>query len=439
MGKIIYEPTNEQQDKKVKLPTNVKEESINAEERYSKLLDSIESLRAVGDVDCEHIVYIEDYAYTYMYQYARTNLSVEQAALIVGEYYNDTKEAIITGIIPIRPESLGEKDLWINEKAIKDLMEEKEQYFGNSKILGWLHMQPGYGTMVSSKEISVHRDLFPEKYSLLLLVDPINKVETFFVYDEETLKEQTGYYVYYDKNPMMQHYMLEKPFIVEKEETRDSAVKQFREIGNRRRDEYNMKQKTNFSVIAGCLALLALGAVFARFTGDDSPFSQDAQAVFNPGEQTENVYTIEKDSSMQIVQNETDSNIVSLEAQQEVPDITLDLEQALQVLDNPESNILEEENEVIDNIISTEVPEINNSVQEEVVQEEEVVETASTDVSTTDEFEIYVVEEGDTIRSISKKYFGAESYVLDILEWSGLEIADGDKIYVGQKLKIRVE
>ena len=44
----------------------------------------------------------------------------------------------------------------------------------------------------------------------LMLMDPVEKEEAFFCYDNGRLLRQSGYYIYYEKNPQMQAYMLEK-------------------------------------------------------------------------------------------------------------------------------------------------------------------------------------------------------------------------------------
>ena len=200
MGTIIYDPNKKNKDKqklqenKAKIVSVEEVEdrsqvgSTKSEERYNTLIENIDSVRPMGDTDCDYVIYLEDYVYTYIYQYANTDLSCEHSAAIVGEYYPDSREMIICGIMPIDKDKLAAPDEWINEEVVKTLQEEKEQYFQDARILGWLHMQPGYGTMLTMKEVKAHREVFDKEGTLLLLVDPINKIETFYVYEDDTLK-----------------------------------------------------------------------------------------------------------------------------------------------------------------------------------------------------------------------------------------------------------
>ncbi|OON99299.1 MAG: hypothetical protein ATN35_13360 [Epulopiscium sp. Nele67-Bin004] len=474
MGRIVYDPRSVQkkQIKSASVKASKLEEQnelVNnhsfqdaaekAEERYARLLNNIESVKEIGDVECEYVMYIEDYVYTYLYQFAKVDLSKEQAALIVGQYYEESKEAIITGIIPVDASTLKPNENWIGDESVNNLLDKKEQYFPGESILGWLHMQPGYGTMVSSKEVKVHRHFFPEEYSILLLVDPINKVETFYVYEEETLKEQTGFYIFYDKNPAMQRYMLDNPYMLDDrdEPEEDSVVKQFREIGTRRKREYQTRQKTNYSLVAGCLVLLALGAVITRMNEDTNLFNQDTQPTFSDqqivqaGEPPTIVNeaaptieptqsTIEPTQTPVLVEEDEEDEIEEPQATVDISSLNTPTDA---VIDDTISK-LNEEDLVKDDIVEGAMVDNNVEIIEEsttsesIDDEQETAPAISDEVQEADDdFIVYTVEEGDTIRRVSEKHFGVESRVWDIIGWN--DLSDGDQIYVGQRLRILVE
>ena len=56
----------------------------------------------------------------------------------------------------------------------------------------------------------VHLRHFGGGEKVLMLMDPAEQEEAFFRYENNFLVRQTGYYLYYEKNPQMQTYMLEK-------------------------------------------------------------------------------------------------------------------------------------------------------------------------------------------------------------------------------------
>ncbi|MEG0319045.1 MAG: LysM peptidoglycan-binding domain-containing protein [Niameybacter sp.] len=470
MGTIIYDPnkkrnkeaekTQENQAKVIAVEemtaqANLQEASGQAEERYNALIENIDSVRPMGDTDCDHVIYLEDYVYTYIYQYANTDLASEHAAVIVGEYYPDSKETIICGIMPVAKELLSQDEEWINEDVVASLREEQEKYFPGANLIGWLHMQPGYGTMLTMKEVKAHREVFEKEGTLLLLVDPINKIETFYVYEDDTLKEQSGYYLYYDKNPCMQQYMLDRPFIsVEKEEVDDNVVNQFREIGKIRKKEYEQKKKMNLTVIAASIALLALSAVVLKMNDQNAKIqtlqneltqvTQNTQgnigdATINVDEEAQFVISPEEaidaaTSQVTIIDNSSakpsDDTTEEVDAPAE-EDETTDVDEVA----TTEPTEVEEEASEGDQIANEE----ESKVEENKVDEATVPATKdeeSTTASSEDYME-YVVQEGDSLRKISYDHYKTELRTKEIIAMNDLE--NGDNIYVGQTIKIPTE
>ena len=77
-------------------------------------------------------------------------------------------------------------------------------------------------------------------------MDPSEKEEAFFRCENNFLVKQNGYYLYYEKNPRMQAYMMEKnPDIAgeEGEAAKDDAVKAFRAIINKKKETEETEDK----------------------------------------------------------------------------------------------------------------------------------------------------------------------------------------------------
>ena len=464
MGTIIYDPHKKNKDKQTVQENKAGVISVEeardrsnggsekSEERYNTLIENIDSVRPMGDTDCDYVIYLEDYVYTYIYQYANTDLSCEHSAAIIGEYYPESREMIICGIMPIDKDKLSTADEWINEEAVEALEEEKENYFQGAKILGWLHMQPGYGTMLTMKEVKAHREIFDREGTLLLLVDPINKIETFYVYEDDTLKEQSGYYMYYDKNPCMQQYMLDRPFIpVEKEEAADDVVNQFREIGKIRKKEYEHKRKMNLTVVAASIALLALSAVILKMNDQNAQINglqaELAQMSSKETATGQNVSASGEDTNAQFVFNPEGAIDAA------TPDVTI-IDRTDEEANSPKEEVTEDKavEEVAEEVaqektaeekLAEEAPVTN---EEQVDVAEEVVEEVATtneeseqavEAATEEDYITYVVQEGDSLRKISFDHYQTELRTKEIIALN--EIENGDDIYVGQKLKLPAE
>lgn len=470
MGTIIYDPkrkknknTQKIQDHRMQVDAEetftdqeyVEQENIQAEERYNTLIENIDSVRPMGDTDCSYVIYLEDYVYTYTYQYANTDLACEHSAVIVGEYYPESKEMIICGIMPVSKDLLSSDEEWVNEEAILSLQQEKEKYFPGASLLGWLHMQPGYGTMLTMKEVKVHRELFEKEGTVLLLVDPINKIETFYVYEDDTLKEQSGYYLYYDKNPCMQQYMLDKPFVTEeREEANDNVVNQFREIGKIRKKEYEQKKKMNLTVIAASIALLALSAVVLKMNDQNVRMNSQNAQIQTLQEQLSKAGKSVQSNIANAKEALTQEGVSEEDAQGEFvfntePAVEVSVSD-VEVIEEVEDALVENADTQLDQEVDTDEVAVEKEEQEVAQQEDSAVETATNNVEEQDavkqsdeevvseeDYIKYTVQEGDSLRSISFDHYKTELRTKEIIKLNGLE--NGDHIWVGQVLKLPTE
>ena len=204
-----------------------------------------QNVKLIGEVGEGTSLYIEDYAYTYLDQYAKADLSYERSAVLIGEHYLESGQIVIYGVMDIPLDVLGVDGNWISKKVLQEIEQTKEYYFPQGQYVGWMHTQPGYGIMTTTQELGVHKDVLGE-LGVLLLMDPIHDEKIFFAYEDGGLVQKQGYCLYYEKNDLMQKYMMDYPVKKkEKESGEDSVVSSFRELGARRKKEVLRKRKRN--------------------------------------------------------------------------------------------------------------------------------------------------------------------------------------------------
>lgn len=362
--------------------------------------EKLDNLKIIGEMDCKYHIFIEDYVYTYIYQLAKADLAKESSAILIGEIYGESKEAVVRGIIPINMELLAEDSEWIDGNVLEDIEQKRKCYFKDQDIIGWMHMQPGYGTMLTMKEVREHKSVFEGSGSICLLVDAINKIETAFVYEDEELKEQTGYCMYYERNEAMQQYMLDHPFNNgAKEEMRDAVVNQFREIGKIRKTEYTQRKNLNFTVMIASVVLIALTAAIVKM---------------NDNKRLADTVVANSDATMNQMTSE-DINLAITPA-------TIGNETNLEVSDT--------------GIMDEQVKEEAEETQQSTGINENKQENKSTSLAENQDYEVYVVQVGDTLADISYKKYGEAKKSIDIARINNIE--NTDQIYVGQELKLPI-
>ena len=182
-------------------------------------------VKQMGGIDSTVRIFMEDYVYTYLYQYGRSEGGKEKLAVLVGRHYvvNGQETILISGAIQGK-RTVQENGLErFTEETWEHVGGEMETYFKGMTIVGWVHCQPGFGAFLMTKDEEMHRAYFKEQWQVLFVLDTVDKLDTFYVYDEEGkgLRQARGYFIYYDKNREMQEYMLENSLVRPKGEERE--------------------------------------------------------------------------------------------------------------------------------------------------------------------------------------------------------------------------
>lgn len=376
----------------------------------------IDNIKVIGDLECTYHVYIEDYAYTYIYQLAATDLTKEISAALIGEIFADSKEVIVRAVIPVDMDKLSEQAEWIDMNVMEEVENQRKSYFADQNIIGWMHMQPGYGTMLTMKELREHQSVFEGCGTVCMLVDAINKIETIFVYEEDELREQSGYCMYYERNEEMQQFMLDHPSVSGvKEEMKDNVVNQFREIGKIRKAEYTQRKNLNLTVMAASIMLIALTAVIVKM--NDNKSYVDVLSG-NMGKATSN--------ALEFIENEEDKD-------------TLEDDKALQeqLMQTKNDAMGLEKAESID--INGEKAEQNNEMESQsenliITNEEDSNKEIADDDRSESDYTIYKVEGGDTLADICYKQYGSAERSVEVARLNGL--TNTNQLFVGQELKM---
>ena len=232
------------------------------------------NIRQIGIPNEKYRIYIEDYVYTFLKKIAEKAEEEEKgvAAVFTGEikWNSGTGYLFIRGALTAEAGEISAEHVEFSDLTWQKLHEETEHYFAGQEIIGWFLTQKSLQMEVTEGVQRIHMKLFGGEKALMLM-DPVEKEEAFFCYDNGRLLRQSGYYIYYEKNTQMQNYMLEKnPEIQEEsqETVQDDAVRAFRSLIQKKKKEEpeETEEKTSvFSYAATACIVLALAVVGVRF------------------------------------------------------------------------------------------------------------------------------------------------------------------------------
>lgn len=305
---------------------------------------------------------------------------------------------------------------------------------------------------------------------VLMLMEPAEKEEAFFFFENGLMVRQRGYYIYYEKNPLMQEYMIEKnkDFAPEfTENVSDEAVVSFRKIIRNKKTkkaekteekpQEEMERTSVFSYAAtACLvlAVLAVGAGFYRNYGGLPVQPEDDYAVTVMSGKTEEDASEEK-------QAENDTNqIQDVSKQEKSPEEQLERNASVTPKITQEAADTEISDETGNSWQDSESDFANEAEAAEQTETEEPAETvdqtetfsqeaderkikkqstnaeeqtdSSAQTSSDGIYETYVIKPGDTLYQISISHYGNMDAIPEICRLNNLE--ENQVIYPGQMI-----
>ncbi len=424
------------------------------------------NIRQIGEIKGQQKIYIEDYAYTFLKKISRIPEEGGKVAILLGQYHWAEGNAylFIKSALQIRNMEVSPEHIVFSDKVWGQVYEDSRKYFPQQEIVGWFISLPGFNMQINEVLLKTHLNHFAGNDKVLFVAEPGEWEEAFFVYENNQLNRQPGYYIYYEKNEPMQAYMIEmsqNKSIEETEKVPDRAVMDFRkavkqnyekkDISKNRKTNKMTDRETEKTVIGkenqknsrmvwtlgGCTvaAALALGITFFNSYQNMS----ETLGILETGQEAEQQEEIAKEASAQAAET-NDEPLISMQDM------------------NPQ-NITNEENNTEDTQIETEtetdtdttggqdVSQENaesDAADQNLVGENEQAEMTGQSSSETDASaammtegqtaggDEYIIQKGDTLTSISKKYYGTIAKVEEICRLNG--ISPEDIIYAGQKL-----
>lgn len=352
------------------------------------------NVKQIGNVSDSPKIYVEDYVDTFLNQLKEQGRESLVGAFLIGEnvIVEDQECVYVTGAVQMKDLDTDHQELSIDQEHLEMAKAESREYFHGQDIVGWFLIAPGCPMSLNNSMIRVHEKLFPQKNSLFILRDAEDE-EMYFTYKFHELMYIGGHYIYYEKNPDMQSYMISERKqigVTPSEVVEDRAAKDFRSTIKGRMEMKEQRRESRYVYLTSILLVVVVLAI---------------------GISTMNNY--DKMNSVQ----------TSIETLSSAMQQTAGNEDG-QATENIETQEGADQEETAD--VQAEEPETTESAD---YQMEPVTSTIQEELSDGD---YYVVQKGDTLDTISRKIYGTSSEADAICRMNGLE--DGNLIFIGQKL-----
>ena len=375
------------------------------------------NVRQIGNVSDSPKIYVEDYVDTFFAQLCEKCEKAGKGpvgAFLVGDIQPGTDEeyVYIYGAIQMHDLKMSGNEYVIDDDTWKRAYEDCKQYFEEGEMLGWFVAHPGVPLIPEASTVKLHKKSFPKKNTVFIMKDPVEKDETYYVHKMNDLMEIGGHYTYYEKNPCMQNYMIssrKKNGAFPTETVEDRAAKDFRNLV-RKRGESRKGRKTG-GVMYAASACLVLVLIIMGVSMVNS---------FDRMKSVQSTLEALADTSDTVETRETSGSVTAVTSEEQTGDGLVSDDQGAPGEDGQTDES------------GTDSSGGNESAEASDASAAEESGQASLSASQNGSDGVYIVEEGDTLAIISRKMYGDVDHVDAICRMNG--IADGNLIYVGQKL-----
>lgn len=342
------------------------------------------NVRQIGNVSDEPKIYVEDYVDTYLNQLRERAAEEPVGVMLTGEILIQEGQAVVyaSGAIRMKEIEVNGTEIVIGEDTFKELEEERKQYFPSSDAVGWCLIENGHPMGQNRQIAKIHEKSFAKSDTVFIWKDAVDNEEVYYAYKYGELMQMGGHYIYYEKNPNMQNYMIstrKKIGVTPSEVVEDRAAKDFRSAVREKMEYKEQHQSSKFAYITSALLVLIVLVI--------------------------GITTVNNFDKMKLVQTSLENLSKSMENGQTEEDT--------------KTTTAAEAKEGAKEVSGT----VKKSEEAKVSKEEE---------SQLTDKDYYVVQKGETLAGISKKLYGDTSHVKAICKMNGL--SDGNLIYIGQKL-----
>lgn len=336
------------------------------------------NVRQIGNVSDEPKIYVEDYVDTYLNQLKEKAAKEPVMAVLAGEIVTREGQEVvyISGAVRVEEVKTENGKLEFDIEASDRAEELRKEHFPTCQTIGWCLIESGNLMGQEQEAARIHERFFAKANSIFIHKDAVENEEVFYAYKFGELMQMGGHYIYYEKNPDMQNYMIyarRQIGVTPSEVVEDRAAKDFRSAIREQLEAKEHHQNSRFVYAASILLIVVVLAMgistmnnYDKMEAVQTSLETLSQTVTEPKQKTETLSGKESKKDTQSVQK------------------------------------------------TGTVPE-TSTVQEQLGDEE-----------------YYEVVKGDTLDRISEKVYGDASHVDAICRMNGL--SDGNLIYIGQKL-----
>ena len=399
---------------------------------YPKLPKNI---RQIGERDQIVKLYVEDYVNTYLKHLYPSSGQQLRVGLLLGniEINDGTPYIFIDGALEMEEVTEPGKQVIFTDVSWKRASQNMEQNFPKRSIQGWFICGSPGEDLSPLNYWKQHIQYFGGPNKLMYLSNGTDGDEAIYITSEDGFYKLLGYSIYYERNQMMQDYMVLRKDIRRIEtDTNDKVIEEFRKRMDDHKEEATDRHQTTGLLRGMCMAMsiVILAGGIVMFNNYEKMRDMESVIVSAIPEKAEKIMIGQKKENQE---SKEKAGVLIEEAEGEVSPTTAVNKETLSetIPQSDNTTQLEAEAEGESTKETTQAAKIEDQGKES--PQETVKETVKeTEAAAVGDQKVYVVLEGETLFGICIKEYQNANKLKEICELNGLE--DENKIVAGQKL-----
>lgn len=227
-------------------------------ELYNPFPKLPKNIRQIGERDAIVKLYVEDYVNTYLRRLYPAGGQDLRVGLLLGsvEMNDGTPYIFIDGAMEMEDVTEQGQKVVFSELAWKKAYQSVEQLFPKRSVLGWFLCGAPGNDLSPLNYWKQHVQYFQGPNKLMYLSSGVEGDESVYITSEDGFYKLCGYSIYYERNQMMQDYMVLRKDVRRIESGSDEKViQEFRKRMDEHKDEVTDRHQTLGLLRSMCMAM----------------------------------------------------------------------------------------------------------------------------------------------------------------------------------------
>ena len=227
-------------------------------ELYNPFPKLPKNIRQIGERDAIVKLYVEDYVNTYLRRLYPAGGQDLRVGLLLGsvEMNDGTPYIFIDGAMEMEDVTEQGQKVVFSELAWKKAYQSVEQLFPKRSVLGWFLCGAPGNDLSPLNYWKQHVQYFQGPNKLMYLSSGVEGDESVYITSEDGFYKLCGYSIYYERNQMMQDYMVLRKDVSRIESGSDEKViQEFRKRMDEHKDEVTDRHQTLGLLRGMCMAM----------------------------------------------------------------------------------------------------------------------------------------------------------------------------------------